>query len=491
MQGGRSNMDEKELFNIVDNISEEDLSMIMNKIYTKDYIENSNDNSNDNSNEKEKIRAKLHGKIVQATELDLKRQSKKGKGVKKNKNKIINNIIKSVIAAMLVFVVSVNVFPGVALALVKIPGLDKLIKIVSYDKGFNNVINNGNIQEVGIAIEDKGVKFTVTEVAGDDLKLWIGYEIESEIESDNLIEDEDLMLGKIKFKNKADGKYLPWFGDIAREGGKYKNYIEVHMDRLVKDFEIEIEVYKDNQSFHIPLSGLDKKATSDIEQLFYKSKITTLNIPISLNDKIYNKGLRVFNIKGKEFKSEVGIFKIEKLELSSSRSRVYCELLSEENKLTGVLEPSLVDGEGTQYFSPNGITDIVDNNMIYLELEGGINSTKGLTFECRGFKYINKQDKHITIDLKNNQIEPNKLGISIFDIDGTNITLNIPKNAVEFSHETKNEKGKKVTIEAIETDTFKETVKFDFKELKDEKIILDVKSIQYNVPQDFEMRLID
>ncbi|MEK6263962.1 MAG: DUF4179 domain-containing protein, partial [Clostridium sp.] len=230
-------MNEKELFNIVDNISDEDLSMIMNNEYIKDYIEN----SNDNNNEKEKIRAKLHEKIVQATELDLKRETKKGKGVKKNK--IINNIIKSVVAAMLVFVVSVNVFPGVALALVKIPGLDKLIKIVSFDKGFNNVIKNGNIQELGITIEDKGVKFTVTEVAGDDLKLWIGYEIECE----DLIEDENLMLGKIiKFKNKADGKYLPW--SVI---GQDKDYMEVHMDRVVKDFEIEIEVYKDNPSFQI------------------------------------------------------------------------------------------------------------------------------------------------------------------------------------------------------------------------------------------------
>ncbi|MGK0468916.1 DUF4179 domain-containing protein [Clostridium sp.] len=463
-------MNEKELFNIVDNISEEDLSMIMNEAYTKDYIEN----SNDNNYEKEKIRTKLHGKIVQAAELGLKRESKKGKGIKKNK--IINNIIKSVIAAMLVFVVSVNVFPGVALALVKIPGLDKLVKIVSYDKGFNNIVNNGNIQKVGTTIDDKGVQFTVTDVAGDDLKLWIGYEIE----------DENLMLGKIEFKNKADGKYLPW--SVI---GHDKDYMEVHMDRVVKDFEIEIEVYKDDPSFHIALSELEEKAIGDIEQLLYKSKITTLNIPISLNDKIYNKGLRVFNISGKEFKSEVGIFKIEKLELSSSRSRVYCELLSEENKLTGVLEPSLVDGEGTQYFSPNDFIAYVDNNMIYLELQGGINNTKGLTFECKGFKYINKQDKHITIDLKNKQIDPNNLGISIIDVDGSNITLNVPENAIEFSHEAKNEKDKKVAIKEIEMDTFKETVKFKFNELNNEKIILDVKSIQYNVPQDFEMRIID
>ncbi|MBU3130531.1 DUF4179 domain-containing protein [Clostridium tagluense] len=404
-------MNEKEIFNIVDNISEENLSMIMGKADINIIIEN----SVGSYKAKEIIRAKLHGKIKQDkevravsqeniinnkeivkledTESLLKRESKKGKRVKGNK--VINNIIKSVVAAMFVFVVSVNIFPDLALALVKIPGLNKLIEIVTFDKGFKNVIDNGNIQYVNTIIEDKGVKFTVNTIAGDDLKLWIGYELEG----------EGSILGEIKFKNKADGKDLPW---MARSQDEGKKYIEVNMDSLVKDFEMKIDVYKNDVSFHTPLSQLDEKAISDVKQLFEKSKITTLSVPISLNNKIYNKDLRVLNIRGKEFKSEIGIFKIEKLELSKSRSRIYFKLLSEENELLEVLVPRLVDGEGKEYSkSYNGLTCNSGNNMICVELSGGIKSVKGLSFKCNGFKYINKKDKNITIDFKNKQIEYN------------------------------------------------------------------------------------
>ena len=130
--------------------------------------------------------------------------------------------------------------------------MEKLIKAVIFDNGFNNVINSGNIQEVNTTIEDKGVKFTVTTITGDDLKLWIGYEIEN----------EDLMLGKIRFINKADGKDLSW-SYISNED---KGYIEVHIENLVKDFKMEIEVYKDDPSFHTRFSELDEKTISDFHK---------------------------------------------------------------------------------------------------------------------------------------------------------------------------------------------------------------------------------
>jgi hypothetical protein len=497
-------MNEKDIFNIIDNISEENLSMIMEKTDTKKYMEN----SIVDYNEREMIRTKLHEKIrkdieeqavskqnvtsneeykiirLENTELNLKREAKKGNAFKKNRAR--SRIIKSVIAATLLFLVSVNTFPSLALALVKVPGLNKLIEVVSFDKGFKNVIAKGNIQEVNTSIENNGAKFTVTTIAGDELKLWIGYELEG----------GNLVLQKIiKFKNKADGKYLPWIGYTPVEGEKY---IEVHMDRLVKDFQMEVEIYKDDSSFHTPLSQLDEKTISDVEYAFEKNKITTLNIPISLNDKIYKSILSVFNIQGKEFKSEIGTFKIEKLELAESRSRVYCRLISEENELVDVLVPRLIDGEGKNYSSPNDFTSRTGNNTLCLELSGGVNSIEGLSFMCNGFRYINKQDKFITVDLENQRIEPNNLGISLIGIESSNVILNVPQSDIKFSFEAKNEKGKKVVIKEISVSpkektgtSLEEIVKFKFKELKDKKIILNVDSVQYDAPREFNMKLIE
>ena len=491
-------MTEKDIFNIVDYISDDDLSKVMGKTYTIKHI----DNSVNAYEEKEMIRARLHEKIkmdedhqplsqkiinnqdipiinIEDTGFKLKRGYKKGTASKKNST--INKLIQSLVAAMFVFIVSVNVFPDLALALDNIPVLNKLVKAVSFDKGFNNVIASGNIQEVTTTIEDKGAKFTVTTIVGDDLKLWIGYELEG----------ENLMLGEIvKFKNQADGKDLRWIGYTPNED---KNYIEVHMDRLVKDFKMEVDIYTDDPSFHTRLTELDEKAISDMQQLFEKNKITTLNVPISLNDNIYNDDLRVLNILGKEFKSEIGTFKIVKLELAESRSRVYCKLVSDEYELADVLVPRLIDGEGKNYSSPTDSSFYTENNTLCLELNGGIKSTEGLSFTCNGLKYVKKKDKHIIIDLNNNRIEPNNLGISLNNIEDSNITLNVPKNAVEFemTATAKNEKGNTVVVKDMRGDGSLETVMFRFKELNAERIIISVNSVEYGEPRGFDMKLVD
>ena len=461
-------MNEKDIFSVVDNISEDNLGMIMDKSYTMNHIEN----PLTDYNEKERIRLKIRKKVdMDKNQQDLPEQTI-------TINKVFSKVIKSVVAAMFVFIVSVNVFPGLVLAFDNIPVLNKLVKAVSFDKGFKNVIDNGNIQEVNTTSEDKGIKLTVTTIAGDDLKLWIGYELKG----------KSSILGQIvKFKNKTDGKELPWVG-FTPEG---KNYIEVHMDKLVKNFKMEVEIYKDDPSFHIPLSQLNEKAISDMQQLFEISKITTLSIPLTLNDKIYNKGLRVINVECKEFKSNIGTFKVEKLELTESRRRVYCKLVSEENELVDVILPRLIDEQGKNYSSPNDFTSRIDNNTLCLELSGGIKNIEGLSFTCNGIKYINKKDKFVTVDLKNKRMEPNNLGISLINIDSSNISLNVAKNAVEFGFEAKNENGNKVEIKEVQTDSSTEVVKFKFNELKADKITLRVNSVQYSTPIGFSMKLTD
>ncbi|MBU3156724.1 DUF4179 domain-containing protein [Clostridium estertheticum] len=473
---------EKDVFEIVDNLTDNELNVIMDKTYL------SKDIKNDvcDYDEKEKIRAKLYERVnksakqnitikqniinnedeykssLDGAELNPIKKSKKR--IMVIKNKLIRRLLISAVAAMLVFVVSTNISPSVARALDNIPVLNKLVEFIKLDKGFDNVISSGNIQEGNITVENKGAKFTVTSVAGDKLKLWIGYELE----------DKGLILGKIKFKNKVDNKELPW-GVIPN-----KKYLEVIKNESnVKDFIMEIDVYKDDVMFHKPIAELDKKTIKRMIDLSQKNKIATLSIPISLSNKIYKSDLATINVVGKQVNKESGIFKIEKLELSKSRSKVYCKLVSKDNDLVGVVNPILIDENGKEYSSPKEkISSSGENNTICLELEGGIASEKGLTFKCDGFKYINKKDKYITIDLENKIIEPNNLGVAIVSIKESKITLKAFKSIVQFNFGAKNEKGNDIPIKTMETNslTKKEQV-IEFKSLKDKKIILNVESV--------------
>jgi len=484
-------MIEKDIFDIVNNFSEDELNVIMDKTYLSINIEN----SVVDYSTKEKIRAKLYDKLnknaeenvtmqqniinnqdehvlnLDDSELNTKRKSEKM--VMFIKHKLIKRVIISVIAAMLVFVISINISPSLAEALDKIPVLNKWVEFVSFDKGFNNIVNGGNIQERNVTVENKGAKFTVTSIAGDKLKLWIGYDFEG----------KGLIIGKIKFKNKVDNKELPWIGVPNAE----KNYMEVINNGInVKEFIMEIDVYKDDAMFHKPIVELDKKTLNGMVDSLKKNKVTTLSIPISLSNKIYTSDLTTINVKAKEVKSEIGIFKIDKLELSKSRSRVYGKLISKDNELIEVVNPMLIDEQGKEYPSPIGLSFIGVNNNICLELQGGINSVQGLTFKCDGFKYINKKDKYITINLGNKQIEPNNLGVSLVSIKGTKITLKTFKSIIQFNFHAKNENGNDVAIKTMESNSLsKEEQILEFKELKDKKIVLSVESIMDSQTKEF------
>lgn len=476
-------MIEKDIFDIVDDFSEDEFNVIMDKTYLSMSIEN----TVDDYSEKEKIRAKLHEKLnknseqnvtmqqnvinnqdghtlnLDDTELNSRRKSKKK--IMVTRNKVIKRTLTSAIAAMVVFIVLTNISPSLAQALVKIPVLNKWVEFVSFDKGFNNIVNNGNIQEGNIAVESKGAKFTVTSIAGDRLKLWIGYEFEN----------KGLIIGRIKFKNKVDNKELPWSAILNKEN----NYMEVANNGLiVKEFIMDIDVYKDDAIFNKPIAELDKKTLKETMASLEKNKVTILSIPISLSNKIYTDDLAIINVKAKEVKSDIGIFIIEKLELSKSRSKVYGKLMSKDYELIGVVNPTFIDKHGKGYSSPIGLSFTGVNNNICLELQGGINSLQGLTFRCDGFKYIKKKEKYITIDLESKLIEPNDLGLSLVSIKGTKITLKASKNIIKFNFQAKNENGNVIPIKTMETNSLLEEEQvLEFKELKDKKIILSVESM--------------
>lgn len=476
-------MDEKIVFDMVDKISEDELIAIMDKTYLNMKI----GNYSVDKNEKERIRARLWEKLnkdmeekslleqysvdireYKASSLDYMELDSKKKSKNKTmviKNSAIKRAIISAVAAMLIFIVSINISPSFANALVKIPVLNKWVQFVDFDKGFNNIVSSGNIQEENIKVENQGASFTVTSIAGDGLKLWIGYEFEG----------KGLIIGRIKFKSKVDNKELPWGTMLNAK----KNYMEVINTGLnVKEFIMEVDVYKDDPMFSKNVAELDKKTLDYIVGSLEKSKVTTLSIPVSLSDRIYTSDLRTIDVKGKESKSNVGIFNIEKLELSKSRSRVYVKLISEDYELTSVVNPTLIDEHGKEYTSPTGLLFIGVNNTVCLELQGGINSTQGLIFRCDGFKYKNKTDKYITIDLEKKLVEPNSFGLDLVSIQESKITLKSPKSIVQFSFNAKNEEDRDISIKSMETSSSLEGDQvLEFKQLKDKKIILSIESI--------------
>lgn len=412
--------------------------------------------------------------IPEDLELNLKRTIKCAESSKKSMPTI--KILGGLSAAIIIFIIVINLSPQIAFALNNVPLLKNLVQLVTYDKGFNNLTNNDRVQQINYTAEDKGVKFTVNSIVGDDLKLWIGYDLH----------ENGLFIGQVKFKTKGDDKELPWKALISSD---HKNYLEVSVDKLVKDFIMEVPVYKDDPLFHKPVAEMDEKTLINMKSKLDQSRLTTLSIPLSLNNKIYKDDLVTINEKNKEYKSQIGTFRLNKLQLSESRSIVYLQLISDNYELIGLENPMLVDGNGNVFSYPSNYENLAANNNITIELAGGIKDDNSLTFECSGVKYISKKDKHITIDVRNKMIEQNNLGIKLVNIEGSKITLNATKGKINFDLLSSNEKGKNITIDNITTDSFDGKQVLEFKNLNSEKIILNVLEADNSKINGFQLKL--
>lgn len=417
--------------------------------------------------------------VPEGLELNLKRTLKKAGNSRRRIRS--GRVLGGFTAAAAAFILLINLYPNFAYALNNVPLIKHLVQLVNYDhydSGFHSLVKSERFEELNLTAEDKGAKVTVKSIVGDDLKLWIGYDFQG----------KGLTIGQIKFKTKDGKKELPW---TVLASSYTKDYLDVQVDKLVKDFVMEIPVYKDDPAFKTPITDLNDEAVKKLKDKWEQSLLTTFRIPISLNDKIYKQDLVSMDLKDKEYKSDIGVIKFNKLQLSESRSIIYLKHLSDDYELVKIENPKLVDAEGNVAdFHFNSETVAVDNK-INIELEGGIKDYNSLTFKCSGIKYIARKDKHIEIDIKNKMLAPNKLGIELVSIEGNSVTLNTTKGDVSFNSFESSEKGKDISIvnETVHYPDGKHVMEFN--SLPDEKLILNVREADNSKIDGFNLELAD
>lgn len=405
----------------------------------------------------------------------LRRNSKARSIIKVNKG------VAGIAAALIAFVILVNLSSNVAYGLNQVPIVNKLVKLVTLDKGIKNIVSKGKIQQVNVKAEDNGAKVVVNSVAGDNLKLWIDYDLRG----------DNLMIGEVKFKDSSTDTELPWFSYMPKDG---ESLIEVSMDKLVKKFNIEFQVYKRDALFDMTSASfyeLDEKAQQELKEKFEKNKVATLTVPIMLDEKIFKNDLNTLVLDDKEVKTKIGIKRIEKLELSETRSRVFSSLISEEYDMIKVVNPKLIDESGKEYSYPISYENLAVDNMLVMDLVGGINSINGLTFKCDGIEYVNKKDRYLTIDLKNKKVEDNSLGVKLIEIQGNKITLNSSQKNIQFSLQAENENGENLELKGMHISHSSGNQELDFMQLKGSKIILKVEKIEGCVTEGFKMKLVE
>lgn len=367
---------------------------------------------------------KKYNAIEIPNSLDLKVKQSLKLAKKKRKSKQALNFVIGVAALFTILITTVNVFPQVAKALSSVPGLEKLIHFITFDKGLENAVNKGEYQEINYTEEQNGVKLTITSIAGDSRHLWVGYKLEG----------EEMLSLKPEIMDAQSNNSIPHFSSISLPNGKEESFFEIGFGENKEFFnEIKLicEVYKNK--------GKDEN----------NKPIATFEIPIKLDANIFKNSAKDINLENKTLETEIGMMNFYKLTTSTTRITLEFSLNSEEYKFMSFKNPRLEDKSGKVY-SPAGVYSISTmDGKNKIDFQGELQKdNRDITFKCDGIYYLRSDENHITVELKNRLVEPNSFGFKFINLENNKLTIGSDKVASAGFNEVKDEEGKTIVKSA-------------------------------------------
>ena len=154
--------------------------------------------------------------------------------------------------------------------------------------------------------------------------------------------------------------------------------------------------------------------------------IASFNIPISLEKEIFNSELKEIPLDNNLINTELGNIEIISLKSSKTRAVMEFKLDSDKYEYMNFENPRLIDDKGNIYeISSSYISGSDENNEIKIvELQGEIKDTiKSLTFKFDSMYYARKDNRIITVDLKNKLVEPNDYNFEFESLIGNELIL--------------------------------------------------------------------
>lgn len=346
-------------------------------------------------------------------------------GRNKRRNKVILNISTVAAGIFIVFTLAVNLFPKVAYAASLIPGVNKLVELVTWDKGFNNAIDEGLTQEINFEEEKEGITLKVESLAGDWKKLWINYSIN---DGSGKINDSNGMPrynAEINVKLPKQYKEVGCYYGTGSLNENGEGIMDIGFPQFIESFTLEFKIYK-NSGEMIEIG----------EEIPTSNYLAVFEIPIKLDESVFNSPLNSVIINNKAIETEIGNILIDNIKSSKTRTIMTFNLDSEIYDYMGFENPMLVDDKGNEYKISNSYISSDDNGNKTIEFSGEIKlGIKELEFKCDGVYYARKDNREIVINLKEKRVEPNDYGFT-FALDDKGESIN-DKQVIIKSEEVK------------------------------------------------------
>ncbi|MFJ7825628.1 DUF4179 domain-containing protein [Psychrobacillus sp. NPDC096623] len=312
------------------------------------------------------------------------------------------------VAAILIltFVTSIRVSPAFASAVSTIPGMERFVHLIQFDKGMKAIVENDYYESLGKSQVMDNITFTVDGIIIDETGAEIFYTLEA---AHSL---KDMEYGEIKFLNSgqelmASMSYDPP-GHLTenRKEGQF-SFVFVETEQFTSsDFEIQLEVKQGNEkiNFNIPFT---------IKKEMKSGKIFTLNETVEIDgQQIEVKEIKVYPLRVRvtlEFneQNEMKILQFEDMRIEDENGEVWSSI---QNGITGLGENQ--KKENTYFLQSNYFKEPEE---LYLKFDK--------------VQALPKEESYLLVDFAKKEIlkQPSDKKIKV---------LNISSNTIEMKYRT-------------------------------------------------------
>jgi len=318
----------------------------------------------------------IDGAILQGME-----RAKREKQVRRIKRKKGLWTLAVSAVVLITLVTSIRVSPAFANAVGSIPGMDKIVSLIQFDKGITSAIENDYYQRIGVSQTKESLTLTVDGVILDESGMNVFYTLDS---SQSL---EQVEVKSINLKNKTDISQSS-IGFNTSNNGKLENE-NVYTDRIDYHFSKPIQLNDLNFIFNmvVTLNGKDFKfSVPFLVPENVKPSITfTLNEDVEIEDQNFT----VENITIHPLRVEVAI---------SFNPNNSMEILKFEDM-------RLEDENGEVWGSiANGVSgrDISDTEQVYFLQSNYFEKPKELYLRINKLQALDKDEALVIIDTEKN-----------------------------------------------------------------------------------------
>ncbi|QUG40392.1 DUF4179 domain-containing protein [Psychrobacillus sp. INOP01] len=237
------------------------------------------------------------------------------------------------VAAILIltFITSIRVSPTFASAISTIPGMERFVHLIQFDKGIKAIVENDYYEPIGKSQVNNNITFTVDGIIIDETGAEIFYTLEAPYSLENIDYQEVKLLNDGQELIASIGYDLPDQETANRKVDKF-SFVFVDTEQFTSNnFEVQFEVEQANKttSFHVPFT---------IKNEMKSGKIYTLNETVEIDgQQIEVKEIKVYPLRVAvtlEFdeQNEMKILQFEDMRIEDENGEVWSSI---QNGITG------------------------------------------------------------------------------------------------------------------------------------------------------------